>query len=262
RRWYSSRFNSAVRRPPVHYVPHHLAHAAGSFLISPFDEAAILSLDGSGEWATSFLGHGRGIDIEFFNESLFPMSLGSFYEAATQFCGFQPNYDEGKTMGLAPFGDPAVFYPIVSKIAQIDDRGNIHIDLSYFNYQSCSPQRCSPKFFTAFGSPRKRDGEFAENHHNVAASFQRVLEECALKMASVLRKRTNSRYLVIAGGVGLNSVMNGRLLRESGFDEIYVMAGAGDNGSSIGASYYVYHTMFRNQRTMVHDYPYIVTIYS
>jgi carbamoyltransferase len=262
RNWYRARFTGPGRLPPIHFIPHHLAHAAGTFLVSPYDEAAILSLDGSGEWATSFLGQGRGIDVECFNESFFPMSLGSFYEAATEFCGFQPNYDEGKTMGLAPFGDASVFYPQVSKMATVDDRGSIHIDLSYFRYQSWGYQRCAPRFFETFGRPRRRNEEFSENHHNVAAAFQKVLEECALKLAVMLRERTKARFLVIAGGVSLNSVMNGRLLREAGFEDVYVMPGAGDNGTSIGAAYYLYHSVLRNSRAMVHTDPYVGTVYS
>jgi carbamoyltransferase len=261
RTWCGTKYNGS-RRPPIHFIPHHLAHAAGAFMVSPYEDAAILSLDGSGEWATSFLGRGRGIDVECFNESFFPMSLGSFYEAATQFCGFKANYDEGKTMGLAPFGDPAVYYPIVSKIATVDNGGGIHIDLSFFSYQSEGPQRCSRKFYETFGIPRKGGGEFAENHNNVAAAFQKALEECGLKMAGILRERTKARHLVLAGGVALNSVMNGRILRESGFEDIYVMPGAGDNGSSIGAAYYLYNAVLRNKRAMVHDDPYVGTVYT
>jgi carbamoyltransferase len=260
-RWFRSRFGQGGKLPTVHFVPHHLAHAAGTFLVSPYEEAAILSLDGSGEWATSMLGRGSGIDVECFNESFFPMSLGSFYEAATEFCGFKPNYDEGKTMGLAPFGNASVFYPQVSEIARVDDAGNIKIDLSYFSYQSWGSRRCGQKFYTTFGTPRVGNEAFLDNHNNVAAAFQKVLEECALKMARQLKERTNSRYLVIAGGVSLNSVMNGRLLREVGFDDVYVMPGAGDNGTCIGAAYYVYHTVLRNPRCTVHDDPYIGTEY-
>lgn len=261
-RWFRARFGNGRTLPTVHFVPHHIAHAAGTFLVSPYEDAAILSLDGSGEWATSMLGRGSGIDIECYNESFFPMSLGSFYEAATEFCGFKPNHDEGKTMGLAPFGDASVFYPQVSKIACVGDGGDIHVDLSYFSYQFWGRQRCSNKFYDTFGNPRVGNGAFEDNHHNVAAAFQRVLEECALKMARRLKTLTNSRYLVIAGGVSLNSVMNGRLLREAGFDDVYVMPGAGDNGTSIGAAYYVYHTVLRNPRCLVHDNPYVGTEYS
>ena len=257
--WYRGLWPSGG--PKVHIVPHHVSHAAGSFLVSPYDNAAILSLDGSGEWATSFLGMGEGTQVTGFHESFFPMSLGSFYEAATQFCGFKPNYDEGKTMGLAPFGDSKVYHKQVAEIVKVDAQGSIEIDLSYFNYQHWGYQRCSRKFFDTFGKPRT-GGDFADNHVNVAASFQQVLEERALELCAILRKKTRSRYLVIAGGVALNSVMNGRIVRESGFDDIYVMPAAGDNGTAIGAAYYVYHSVLGHPRGIVHDDPYLGTSYT
>ena len=259
RSWYRTMWPQ--NGPKVHFVPHHTAHAAGTFLVSPYESAAILSLDGSGEWATSFLGEGRGSQVTCFSESYFPNSLGSFYEAATQFCGFIPNYDEGKTMGLAPFGDPEVYGKTVDRMATVDAKGAIEIDLSYFNYQFWSAQRCSPKFFAAFGSPRE-GGEFEANHKNVAAAFQKVLEERALELCAVLRKRTRSKHLIIAGGVALNSVMNGRILREAGFDDIYVMPAAGDNGTAIGAAVYVNNVLLSQPRVCVHEDPYIGTSYS
>ncbi|MDP1524979.1 MAG: carbamoyltransferase C-terminal domain-containing protein [Rhodocyclaceae bacterium] len=262
--WYRETYGNgnagkARVQPPIHYVPHHAAHAAGSFLASPYDEAAILSLDGSGEWATAFMGVGRGVKVTRFQESYFPMSLGAFYEAATEFCGFKPNHDEGKTMGLAPFGDPTVFADEVRDLAWIEDDGKIKIDLSYFSYQFWGKMRCSERFHRVFGAPRHPDAPFADNHHNVAAAFQVRLEECALKLCRILRERTNARYLVLAGGVALNSVMNGRILRESGFDDIYVMPAAGDNGTAIGAALYVSHTLLGQARVAVHDDPYLGT---
>ncbi len=257
--WYRKMWPSGG--PRVHFVPHHESHAAGSFLVSPYESAAILSLDGSGEWATSFLGEGEGTQVRCFQQSYFPMSLGSIYEAATEFCGFKPNYDEGKTMGLAPFGDPKPFQKIVSDIVKVDEDGSIRIDLSYFNYQFWGYQRCNQKFYDTFGQPRKGK-EFADHHHNVAAAFQHVLEERALELCAVLRKKTPHRHLIISGGVALNSVMNGRIVRESDFDDIYVMPAAGDNGTSIGAAYYVYHVVHGHPRTQVHDDPYLGTSYS
>jgi carbamoyltransferase len=260
--WYRSMFGSLKREPPLHFVPHHMAHSAGSFLASPYEEAAILSLDGSGEWSTSLLGYGRGLDIGQFHESFFPMSLGSFYEAATEFCGFRPNYDEGKTMGLAPFGDPAVYRDLVGRMAQITDDGGIRIDLSWFNYQYWGHQRCAEPFYHAFGQPRLQGGPFDKTHENIAAAFQERLEECALKLCRIVRERTRSRHLIVAGGVSLNSVMNGRILREAGFDDIYVMPAAGDNGTSIGAALFVYHTLLRLPRVWVHDDPFLGTSYT
>jgi carbamoyltransferase len=165
-------------------------------------------------------------------------------------------------MGLAPFGDPQVYAGKVGEMAGIDDDGNIRVDLSHFSYQFWGKERCGERFHQAFGKPRPPDAPFADNHHNVAAAFQYQLEECALKLCSILRRRTNARHLVIAGGVALNSVMNGRILREAGFDDIYVMPAAGDNGTSIGAALYVYHTLLRQPRVAVHDDPYLGTGYS
>jgi carbamoyltransferase len=252
--WYSRTWPG--KGPRVYFVPHHVAHAAGTFLVSPYEDAAIISLDGSGEWSTSFIGQGAGTRVTHFSESLFPNSLGSFYEAATEFCGFRPNYDEGKTMGLAPFGDPEVFGRTVDRMATVDADGAIKVDLSYFQYQFWGAQRCSPKFFAAFGRPRTGQ-EFEANHKNVAAAFQRVLEDRALNLCAVVRQKTSSRHLVIAGGVALNSVMNGRILREAGFDDIYVMPAAGDNGTAIGAAFYVYNTVLNHPRVFVHDDPYL-----
>jgi carbamoyltransferase len=247
--------------PKVHWVPHHVAHAAGTFLVSPYDDAAIISIDGSGEWSTSFLGQGKGNQVTCFSESFSPNSLGTFYEGATEFCGFRTNYDEGKTMGLAPFGDPEVYGKTVDRMVTVDAKGAIRLDMSYFEHRLWVRRRCSPKFNAAFGSPRKGK-EFETNHKNVAAAFQKVLEERALTMCTVLRKRTKSRYLIVAGGVALNSVMNGRILREAGFDDIYVMPAAGDNGTAIGAASHVYNTVLNQPRVFVHDNPFLGTSYS
>jgi len=260
--WYNSVWAGRGKKPKVYFVPHHLAHAAGSFFVSPYDSAALLALDGSGEWATSLMGRGDGNNITCYQQSYFPMSLGSFYEAVTEFCGFKPNYDEGKTMGLAPLGDPAVYFDIVDKIVNVDDSGAIDIDLTYFNYQFWGKRRCSQKFYETFGAPRKSGEPFQDNHLNAAAAFQRVLEEKALKICRILRERTGCRYLVVSGGVALNSVMNGRIVRESGFDDIYVMPAAGDNGTGIGAAYYVYNGLLGKPRNMVHDNPYVGSKYS
>lgn len=262
KRWYREAYGHARRPPPVHFVPHHAAHAAGSFFASPYEDAAILSLDGSGEWATAFMGIGRGVQVGTLQESFFPMSLGSFYEAATEFCGFKPNYDEGKTMGLAPFGDPTVHAAKVGELARIDDDGRIRIDLSHFSYQFWGKQRCGERFHRSFGLPRRPGEAFADHHYHVAAAFQFGLEECALKLCRILRQRTGARHLVIAGGVALNSVMNGRILREAGFDDIYVMPAAGDNGTAIGAALQVCHTRLGLPRAAVHDDPYLGTAHS
>lgn len=261
--WYSTFFKEG-RKPPVHYIPHHLSHVVGTYLISPYESAALLSVDGSGEWATTFMGQAKDCDYTLFRQDYFPMSLGSVYEAATQFCGFIPNYDEGKTMGLAPLGDPLKFFKTVSQIFWINDDLSIGVDLSYFKYQYYSPVRYSSKFVEAFGTPRNKDkrAKFEQHHLDVAAAFQFHLEECMLKLARGLHKKTGEDYLVISGGVALNSVANGRIVRESGFKDIYLMPAAGDNGTALGAAYYVYNCILKNKRAFVHKDPYVGTSYS
>lgn len=261
KQWIATTWPDVSKRPTLHFIPHHHCHAAGTFYISPFESAAILSIDGSGEWSTSFLGHGQGTRVTQFNESFFPDSLGSFYETATQYCGFQPNYDEGKTMGLAPFGDPERFYPEFRSMVDIDSDGSIHIDPDWFRYQNWGHRRYSDRFEQTFGPARERNGPFQDHHHDVAAAAQRVLEECGLELARQLHDKTGERNLVIAGGVSLNSVMNGRILRETDFDDVYIMAAAGDNGTSIGAAYYLLHAILGQPRQFVHLDPYLGTRY-
>jgi carbamoyltransferase len=261
--WYQNFFREG-HKPQIHYVPHHLSHVVGTFLISPYESAALLSVDGSGEWATTFMGTAKGREYTCFRQDYFPMSLGSVYEAATQFCGFIPNYDEGKTMGLAPLGDPLKYYKTVSQIFWINDDLSIGVDLSYFRYQYYSAVRYSSRFVEVFGAARNRDkrAPIEQHHLDVAAAFQFHLEECMLKIARGLHKRTGEEYLVISGGVALNSVANGRIVRESGFKDIYLMPAAGDNGTALGAAYYVYNCILKNKRGFVHKDPYVGTSYS
>lgn len=260
--WYRQYFYNKKTGPKVHFIQHHLCHAPGSFFVSPYKEAALLGLDGSGEWATTWLGHGKANKVKQLGESFFPHSLGSFYEAVTQFCGFRTSYDEGKTMGLAPMGDHRVFYDKVSKLVSVDKNGQLHFDLSYFNYQNMSWKRLSPKFYKEFGSGRKHGEGFKKHHKDMAAAFQRVLEDRVLTICDILYKKTKVKNLVISGGVSLNSVMNGRIVRESPFEDIYAMPAAGDNGTSIGAAFYLYNGIFGLPRVFIHDNPFVGTSYS
>ena len=260
--WYKLQFPSKQAGPKVHFIEHHHSHVAGSFFVSPYEEAALLGIDGSGEWATTWLGHGKGNRVERFSQSYFPNSLGSFYEAVTEFCGFRPNYDEGKTMGLAPMGNPDTFIEETRKIVKVDKEGSIKIDLSYFNYQNLVGRRCNDKFYKVFGKPRMHGEEFEQHHMDAAASFQRVLEERILEICDILYAKTQAKHLVFSGGVSLNSVVNGRIVRESPFDDIYVMPAAGDNGTAIGAAYYLYNGMLQNPRNYVHHDPYVGTSYT
>jgi carbamoyltransferase len=261
KRWLDATY-TRDKRPKIHFVPHHLSHVVGSFFVSPYDSAALLSMDGFGEWATTFKGVGHGTSVECFAQDFFPYSLGSVYEAPTEFCGFRINYDEGKTMGLAPLGNPETFSKTVEKIFWVNEDMSVGVDLSYFNYQYYGV-RCSNKFYETFGEPRRKTkaAKFEQYHMDVAAAFQKRLEECVLKIARQLRERTQEDYLVIAGGVTLNSVANGRLVRESGFKDLYVMPAAGDNGTAIGAAYYVYNSVLGQPRMYVHDNPYVGTEY-
>ena len=260
--WFGYHWDSKKTGPKVHFIEHHLSHAAGTFFVSPYKEAALLSIDGSGEWATTWLGYGKENTTKCLGQSYFPHSLGSFYEAITQFCGFRTSYDEGKTMGLAPMGDPEVFLEQVEKIITVNKDGQLSFDLSYFNYQNMSWKRCSDKFFKIFGEPRKHGEEFKKHHMDAAAAFQRVLENKVLEICNILYKKTKAKYLVISGGVSLNSVMNGRIVRESPFKDIYVMPAAGDNGTAIGAAYYLYNGIFKKSRNFIHTNPYVGTRYT
>ncbi len=260
--WYRHHWTTKKNGSKVHFIPHHYSHAPGTFFVSPYKKAALLGIDGSGEWATSWLGYGEGNKIECISESFFPHSLGSFYESVTQFCGFKTSYDEGKTMGLAPMGDPNVFLEEVEKIIEVNDKGQLKFDLSYFNYQNMHWRRCSDKFYRIFGEPRKPNEPFEKRHMDVAAAFQRVLENKVLEICDFLHNKTKADYLVISGGVSLNSVMNGRIVRESKFKDVYVMPAAGDNGTAIGAAYYLYNGMLEKARNFVHDNPYVGTSYT
>lgn len=260
KKWFEG-FFPGNKKPGLHFVEHHLSHIVGSYYLSPYDHAALLSLDGSGEWSTLYVGEAREWSINKYSETLFPHSLGSFYEAVTEFCGFRPNYDEGKTMGLAPFGNPERFYDAVEKLVQVDEDARVRVDLSYFNYQNWSHRRCGRKFYETFGRPRGKNEPFLDHHNDLAAAFQRVLEDKVLEICRYLERKTDAEYLVLAGGVSLNSVMNGRILRETRFKDLYVMPAAGDNGTSIGAAYYVHHEVLGNRKRFLHSNPYVGNAY-
>lgn len=260
--WIHAAWPDPAHRPEIHFVEHHLSHAAGSYYVSPWRKAALLSVDGWGEWTTTWLGHAVDDDITCIGESCFPHSLGEFYSAATEFCGFRTNYDEGKTMGLAPTGNAERFYHDVSSMVEIDPSGRVSIDMSWFDYAALGGRLCGEKFISRFGRPRLANGPIEQHHKDVAATFQRVLEERVLELCDVLRRSTDAEHLVIAGGVALNSVMNGRILKEKRFRDLYVMPGAGDNGTCIGAAYQVFNGKLGNSVRHRHDDPYLGPGYS
>lgn len=231
------------------FPEHHESHAASAFFPSPFEEAAILTLDGVGEWATGTLGHGRGNEITLSHEMRFPHSLGLLYSAFTYFCGFRVNSGEYKLMGLAPFGRPKYAGLIAEKLMDLRDDGSFRLDLSYFNY-CAGLTMTSGRFDALFGGPpRTPESPITERECDLAASIQQVTEMIMLRSARHLRALTGSRNLCLAGGVALNCVGNGRLLRESGFGRIWIQPASGDAGGALGAALFVWHQLLENERT-------------
>jgi carbamoyltransferase len=230
------------------FVEHHESHAASAFYPSPFDEAAIMTLDGVGEWATASLGRGRGRSVSLTHELRFPHSVGLLYSAFTYFCGFQVNSGEYKLMGLAPYGTPRFAGAILEKLLDLRDDGSFRLDLSYFNY--CQGlTMTSAKFERLFGGPpRAPESAITQRELDLAASVQQATEIIVGKMAVHLHSLTGSGNLCLAGGVALNCVNNGRLLREGPFDRIWIQPAAGDAGGALGAALFVWHQLLGNAR--------------
>jgi carbamoyltransferase len=231
------------------YAVHHVSHAASAFFPSPFEEAAVLTLDGVGEWSTATLGHGRGNQVTITHELRFPHSLGLLYSAFTYYCGFRVNSGEYKLMGLAPYGEPRYVDRIVGKVVDVKDDGSIWMDQSYFNY--CQGlTMTSKKFDDLFGGPaRKAEAPITEREMDIAASIQKVTEDAMLKAARHVHAQTGSKNLCLAGGVALNCVGNGRILREGPFENIWIQPAAGDAGGAVGAALYVWHQLLGKART-------------
>lgn len=224
------------------YAEHHLAHAASAFFTSPFEEAAVLTIDGAGEWATASYGTGRANTVSLTHEMQFPDSLGLLYSAVTAFLGFTVNNDEYKVMGMAPYGTPEFAERMTSRLLTINPDGSIRLDLDHFAFQYGRRMFDRRRFSQLFGVPaRVPGGELQPVHFNIAASLQKVTETVVLKMAEHVHRTTGSRNLCMAGGVALNSVANGRLLREGPFENIFIQPAAGDAGGAVGAAYVAYH---------------------
>jgi len=230
------------------FADHHESHAASAFFPSPFDEAVILTLDAVGEWSTSSIGYGQANRITLTHEMRFPHSLGMLYSAFTYYAGFKVNSGEYKLMGLAPYGKPKYVDAIVENIAQIRPDGSLSLDMSYFNY--CQGlTMTSNKFHDLFGGP-PRQGEtwITQKEMDLAASIQIICEEVVLRAARYAHGLTGMRNLVMAGGVALNCVANGRLLREGPFDKIWIQPAAGDAGGALGAAYLAWHHLLDRPR--------------
>ena len=237
----------AYRRPYV-FTEHHEAHAASAFFPSPFEEAALLTIDGVGEWATASLGTGRGHRIELSHEMHFPHSLGLLYSAFTYFCGFKVNSGEYKLMGLAPYGTPRFAGLILEHLVELKPDGSFRLHLDYFNY-CAGLTMTSQKFDRLFdGPPRKPEAALTSRELDLAASIQQVTEEILLRMARQLQAQTGLKNLCLAGGVALNCVGNGRLLRAGPFEKIWIQPAAGDAGGALGAALFVWHQLLENPR--------------
>ena len=228
---------------------HHGSHAASAFFPSPFEEAAVLTLDAVGEWATSSIGIGRGNKLELTHEMRFPHSLGMLYSAFTYYTGFKVNSGEYKLMGLAPYGRARYVDVILDKLVDIHDDGSLWLDMSYFDY--CQGMTMtSPKFHELFGgSPRRPDKFITQQHMDLAASIQAVCELAVMRAARHTHHLTGMKNLTLAGGVALNCVANGRLLREGPFERIWVQPAAGDAGGALGAALLVWHDKLGQPRT-------------
>jgi carbamoyltransferase len=235
---------------PVLFAEHHESHAASAFFPSPFERAAVLTMDGVGEWATSSVGVGEGNDVRVLRELRFPHSLGLLYSAFTYWLGFRVNSGEYKVMGLAPYGEPKYEKLILDHLIELKDDGSFRMDLEYFGYVT-GLRMTSPKFDRLFGRPRRdEEAPLEQFHMDVARSVQAVTEEVMLRMARFAHRETGASNLCLAGGVALNCVGNGRLAREGPFERIWVQPAAGDSGGALGVALTLWHRYFGNPRAV------------
>lgn len=246
-----------------HRVTHHLCHAASAFLASPWEEAATLTIDGSGEMASSTFGIGRGSDLQLFRQIDFPHSLGYLYVALTHYLGFVPDSDEYKVMALAAYGGPSRYYDLFRDIVTLLPDGGYRIDLSYMAYQrGLRDPWVSPRFVEAFGPLRRQDEPIDSRHQDIAWALQRRLEDTVLHMARALHRRTGLDRLCYAGGTALNSVLNRRLLEETPFRDVYVQAAANDAGTGFGSALYLSGTVGGQPRGGPLEHVYLGPAYS
>jgi carbamoyltransferase len=263
----------AALRAEFHHVEHHRAHMASAFFVSPFEQAAIFSVDGMGDFVSTMWGTGRGTQLEVRGEINFPHSLGLFYTAATQWLGFPKYGDEGKVMGLAPLGKP-IHMDKMRELVRVRRDGTFELGLDYFVHHAEGATMTwnegepklgmiySDRFVELFGEPRVQYGEITEYHQDVAASLQAMLEEAEMALVCKLQRETGQKALCMAGGVALNSAFNGKILPETGFEEIYIQPAAGDAGTSLGVCYYIYHQLLDRPRNYVMNDAYTGPQYS
>ena len=238
------------RRIRLIFTDHHESHAASAFFPSPFEQAAILTLDGVGEWSTATFGVGEGNRIRLVDHISFPHSLGLMYSAFTYYCGFKVNSGEYKLMGLAPYGRPIYRDLILEQLLDLKPDGSFWLDMAYFNY--CQGlTMTNRRFHRLFGGPpRSPESPLEQRHMDLAASIQAVTEDAILRIGRHVGQRTGMKHLVLAGGVALNCVANGRLLREGDFDDLWIQPAAGDAGGALGAALFVWHQLLDNPRQL------------
>jgi carbamoyltransferase len=232
------------------FPEHHMSHAAHAFYTSPFEESAILTVDGVGEWSTTSFGYGRNNSIKLSKGLQWPHSIGMFYSAFTYFLGFKVNEGEYKLMGLSAYGKPNYYDIILDNLIDVKDDGSIRLNMKYFAF-TYDKVMTNEKFSEIFGIPRRESNEKTEQiHYDIAASAQLVLEEVLLKMAEHVHKQTQMKNLCLGGGVALNGVANYRILKEGPFDKLHIPPSPGDAGSAIGCAQYLYHNYKKNKRTI------------
>jgi carbamoyltransferase len=242
----------------LRHIEHHFAHASSVFYVSPFEEAAIVSIDGAGEDITTWFGYGRGTRIERRHCIRLPHSLGLFYSAVTDYLGFKPWGGEGKVMGLAPYGTPDRYYRKMRELIRWNEDGQLQVNLRYFDYHVTGWTRwISPEFEREFGPRRQPEGEITREHEDIAAALQRVVEEAALALVRYAHRLVPSRNLCLVGGVALNSVMNGRIQREGPFENIFIQPAANDAGTALGGALFLAHAVHGLQRTETPDIAYL-----
>ena len=235
--------------PPILFTEHHQAHAASAFFPSPFERAAVLCLDGVGEWATTSVWLGEGHQLTPQWEIDFPHSLGLLYSAFTYYIGFKVNSGEYKLMGLAPYGEPKYVDQILNHLLDLKEDGSFRLNMDYFNY-SVGLTMTNQKFHALFGGPpRQGEGKLTQKDMDLASSIQKVTEEVVLRLAKTVKKELNVDYLCLAGGVALNCVANGKIVRESEFKDIWIQPAAGDAGGALGAALAIWHQYHEKPRT-------------
>ena len=240
---------------PILFGEHHMSHAASAYFPSPYEDAAVLTADGVGEWCSTTIGIGQGIDLELTHEIRYPHSLGLMYSAFTAYLGFEVNEGEYKVMGMAAYGKPT-YADHVRKMIHLAEDGSFHLDMRYFGYHR-SLKSFTNQFVELFGPPRPAEAELDEKYANMAASIQLVTEEAMLGLARKARTLSGSKNLCMAGGVALNVLANARVLREAGFETFWVLFAAGDSGGCVGAATYLYHTVLRNEERHVMENVYL-----